>query len=170
MQKLLASARVNQAGAWTWLQLMGHGDMQRFNSSSLTIEWCFSRIACILRKRCRTIHYNKCLSTRPLMHENKKIFFLTTDTRNMWHGQWSKIWLWHDTVLQMMFLGEVLLAAAQKQAASWEILPWMTPSGAPQALQASECSELLDPVRANYWISAQNWPGKLTAFLSRQVD
>ena len=36
----------------------------------------------------------------------------------------------------------------------------MTPSEAPKALQASECSELLDPARANCWISAQHQPGK----------
>ena len=38
----------------------------------------------------------------------------------------------------------------------------MTPSEAPKALQASECSELLDPTRANCWISAQHQPGKFT--------
>ena len=36
----------------------------------------------------------------------------------------------------------------------------MTPSEAPKALQASECSELLDPTRASCWISAQHQPGK----------
>jgi hypothetical protein len=39
----------------------------------------------------------------------------------------------------------------------------MTPSEAPKALQASECSELLDPTRANCWISAQHQPGKFTS-------
>ena len=53
-------------------------------------------------------------------------------------------------------LDEVMLAAARKQAASREILLWMTPSEAPKALQASECSELLDPVRASCWIFAQH--------------
>ena len=48
------------------------------------------------------------------------------------------------------------LATAHKQVASREILLWMTPSEAPKALQASECSELLDPMRANCWISAQH--------------
>ena len=38
----------------------------------------------------------------------------------------------------------------------------MTPSEAPKALQASECSELLDPMRASCWISAQHKPGKFT--------
>merc|ERR1712051_377965 len=33
--KVPQQAGVSQAGAWTWLQLMGHGDMQGFNSSSL---------------------------------------------------------------------------------------------------------------------------------------
>ena len=51
---------------------------------------------------------------------------------------------------------QILLAAARKQAASKEILLWMTPSEAPKALQASECSELLDPMRASCWISAQH--------------
>ena len=55
-----------------------------------------------------------------------------------------------------------VLAAAQKQDASKEILLWMTPSEAPKALQASECSELLDPTRASCWISAQHQPGKFT--------
>ena len=50
----------------------------------------------------------------------------------------------------------LVLAAARKQAASKEILLWMTPSEAPKALQASECSELLDPMRASCWISAQH--------------
>ena len=49
-----------------------------------------------------------------------------------------------------------LLAAARKLTTSWEILLWMTPSEAPKALQASECSELLDPMRASNWISAQH--------------
>ena len=49
-----------------------------------------------------------------------------------------------------------LLVAARKLATSWEILLWMTPSEAPKALQASECSELLDPMRASCWISAQH--------------
>ena len=48
------------------------------------------------------------------------------------------------------------LAAARKQAASRSILLWMTPSEAPKALQASECSELLDPMKASCWISAQH--------------
>ena len=38
------------------------------------------------------------------------------------------------------------MAVARKQTAPREILLWMTPSEAPQALQASECSELLDPI------------------------
>lgn len=50
----------------------------------------------------------------------------------------------------------MMLAAARKQAASREILLWMTPSEAPKALQASECSELLDPMRASCWIFAQH--------------
>ena len=49
-----------------------------------------------------------------------------------------------------------LLAAARKLATSREILLWMTPSEAPKALQASECSELLDPMRASCWIFAQH--------------
>ena len=48
------------------------------------------------------------------------------------------------------------LAAARKQAASREIPIWMSPSEAPKALQASERSELLDPMRARCWISAQH--------------
>ena len=35
-------------------------------------------------------------------------------------------------------------------------LPWMTPSGASRAPQASECGELLDPAGASCWISAQH--------------
>ena len=50
----------------------------------------------------------------------------------------------------------ILLAEARKLTASKEILLWMTPSEAPWALQASECSELLDPLRASCWISAQH--------------
>ena len=49
-----------------------------------------------------------------------------------------------------------LLVDARKQSTSREILLWMTPSEAPKALQASECSELLDPMRASCWISAQH--------------
>ena len=50
----------------------------------------------------------------------------------------------------------VLQLAACMLTASKEILLWMTPSEAPWALQASECSELLDPLRASCWISAQH--------------
>jgi hypothetical protein len=62
-----------------------------------------------------------------------------------------------------------VLVVAHKQATSREILLWMTPSEAPKALQASECSELLDPTRANCWISAQHQPGKFTQPLCRFV-
>ena len=47
------------------------------------------------------------------------------------------------------------LEEARKLTSSREILLWMTPSEAPKALQASECSELLDPTRASCWIFAQ---------------
>lgn len=57
------------------------------------------------------------------------------------------------------------LVVAQEQTTSREILLWMTPSEAPKALQASECSELLDPTRANCWISAQHQPGKFKSLL-----
>ena len=50
----------------------------------------------------------------------------------------------------------VQLVVARKLTTSREILLWMTPSEAPKALQASECSELLDPMRASCWISAQH--------------
>ena len=49
-----------------------------------------------------------------------------------------------------------LLVVARKLTTTREILLWMTPSEAPKALQASECSELLDPMRASCWISAQH--------------
>ena len=49
-----------------------------------------------------------------------------------------------------------LLAAARKRAASIEKLLWMIPSEAPKALQTSECSGLLDPMRASCWIAAQH--------------
>ena len=45
----------------------------------------------------------------------------------------------------------------------------MIPSEAPKALQASECSELLDPTRANCWISAQHQPGKFTSVCWRPL-
>ena len=50
----------------------------------------------------------------------------------------------------------IFLAVTKKQATSREIALWMTPPGAPRALQASERSELLDPVRARCWISTQH--------------
>ena len=50
----------------------------------------------------------------------------------------------------------VLLVEARKLTTPREILLWMTPSEAPKALQASECSELLDPTRASCWIFAQH--------------
>ena len=51
---------------------------------------------------------------------------------------------------------ENVLVEARKLTTSREILLWMTPSEAPKALQASECSELLDPMGASCWISAQH--------------
>ena len=63
--------------------------------------------------------------------------------------------VWRQPFIQLAG-SKRLLAAARKQAASREILLWMTPSEAPKALQASECSELLDPMRASCWISAQH--------------
>ena len=56
-----------------------------------------------------------------------------------------------DPILQMP-----LLVVARKLTTSREMLLWMTPSEAPKALKASECSELLDPMRANCWAPAQH--------------
>ena len=68
------------------------------------------------------------------------------------------VWLFLTSLLQHAPapLQIALLAEARKLTASKEILLWMTPSEAPWALQASECSELLDPLRASCWISAQH--------------
>ena len=49
-----------------------------------------------------------------------------------------------------------LLVAAHKHTTAREILLWMIPSEPPKALQASECSELLDPMRASCQIPAQH--------------
>ena len=49
-----------------------------------------------------------------------------------------------------------MLVVARKLTTSREMLLWMTPSEAPKALQASECSERLDPMRASCGISAQH--------------
>ena len=51
---------------------------------------------------------------------------------------------------------KIQLVLAHKPITFREILLWKTPSEAPKALQASECSELLDPMRASCWISAQH--------------
>ena len=59
-------------------------------------------------------------------------------------------------IAKQLILGKALLAAARKLTASREMLLWMTPSEAPKALQASECSELLDPMRASCGIFAQH--------------
>ena len=58
------------------------------------------------------------------------------------------------------------LATARMQIAAREIVLWTTPSEPPKALQASECSELLDPMRASCLILAQHQPGK---FREREV-
>ena len=55
-----------------------------------------------------------------------------------------------------------VLVPARTQTPLSEILLWMTPSEPPRALQASECSELLDPTRASCLIPAQRQPGKFT--------
>jgi len=70
----------------------------------------------------------------------------------------------HEHLLSMLYVGDFRITATQhklvlvvalKQTTSWEILLWMTPSEAPE--------ELLDPTRANCWISAQHQPGKITS-------
>ena len=55
------------------------------------------------------------------------------------------------------------LATARMQIAAREIVLWTTPSEPPKALQASECSELLDPTRASCLIPAQRQPGKFSS-------
>ena len=62
----------------------------------------------------------------------------------------------HFRVIQVWYL----LATARMQIAAREIVLWTTPSEPPKALQASECSELLDPMRASCLILAQHQPGK----------
>ena len=69
---------------------------------------------------------------------------------------WSAMLLTNVYSYTQLLRGVVLLAVARKLTASREILLWMTPSEAPKALQASDCSELLDPMRASCWISAQH--------------
>jgi hypothetical protein len=54
----------------------------------------------------------------------------------------------------------IVLRKERKLTASEEILLWMTPSEAPKALQASECSELLDP-KVLPQLLAPCWPGVL---------
>ena len=56
-----------------------------------------------------------------------------------------------------------VLVPARTQTPLSEILLWITPSEPPRALQASECSELLDPTRASCLIPAQRQPGKFIA-------
>ena len=83
----------------------------------------------------------------------------TKNTHTTWtHAQPSSVQISFQPRLSSMDVHTAYptLAAAHKQTASGEILLWMTPSEAPKALQASECSELLDPMRANCWISAQH--------------
>ena len=46
---------------------------------------------------------------------------------------------------------------------------WTTPSEPPKALQASECSELLDPMRASCLILAQHQPGKFKPTIWKSV-
>ena len=60
------------------------------------------------------------------------------------------------TYISIYISQKFLLEEARKLTSSREILLWMTPSEAPKALQASECSELLDPMRASCWIFAQH--------------
>ena len=43
----------------------------------------------------------------------------------------------------------------EEGAGARETLPRVPPSEAPEALQASECSDLPDPLEASCWISAQ---------------
>ena len=58
-------------------------------------------------------------------------------------------------IKQLYVIVTHMLAVAHELTALKEILLWMTPSDAPKALQASECSELLDPTGASCWIFAQ---------------
>ena len=67
-------------------------------------------------------------------------------------GPYGENGIQHASQLACMYM----LEEARKLTSSREILLWMTPSEAPKALQASECSELLDPMRASCWISAQH--------------
>ena len=62
----------------------------------------------------------------------------------------------HMYLFGILYITLDMLEEARKLTSSREILLWMTPSEAPKALQASECSELLDPMRASCWISAQH--------------
>ena len=63
----------------------------------------------------------------------------------------------HVAEADMYNIDMSVLAAACKQATSKEILLWMTPTEAPKALQASECRELLDPLRASCCVCECVW-------------
>ena len=62
-----------------------------------------------------------------------------------------------------------MLVVAHKHTTTEEILLWMIPSEPPKALQASECSELLDPMRASCLILAQHQPGKFKQMIWKGV-
>ena len=71
------------------------------------------------------------------------------------------IYLHHvHTYINVCQCDNLILATARMQIAAREIVLWTTPSEPPKALQASECSELLDPMRASCLILAQHQPGK----------
>ena len=74
--------------------------------------------------------------------------------QNKQHGLFLKLQL-----IKLRGWNAMLVFARTRPPLS-EILLWMTPSEPPRALQASECSELLDPTRASCLIPAQRQPGK----------
>ena len=86
------------------------------------------------------------MQTKWLASELLQQFFLMPWTRN-------------SAIVESEIL-EYKLVFARTRTPLSEILLWMTPSEPPRALQASECSELLDPTRASCLIPAQRQPGK----------
>ena len=76
---------------------------------------------------------------------------------------------WHSELPTFQAESTLCLATARMQIAAREIVLWTTPSEPPKALQASECSELLDPMRASCLILAQHQPGKFKEELAEMT-
>ena len=106
------------------------------------------------------IPHRLCLVSYPVSYPVSYLTFTSSFITTWFHSSVCKIFnsgnFVYDSESESVTCPYMYFVHTYKLTTSLEMLLWMTPSEVSKALQASDCSELLDPMRASNWISVQH--------------